>query len=96
MIDTKKRLKSIEEDVLPSFFVGVLSQDAEWMKKTLEKTLPDLEAKALKLAEKCKKEGLCAPDDPLCDEERIKTVFKETREKLEKEHVARRSKMRFH
>jgi len=37
MTDAKKRLKNIEEHVLPSFFIGVLSQDEAWMKKTIER-----------------------------------------------------------
>jgi len=96
MIDPVKRLKNIESHVLSSFFIGVLSQDDAWMKKTMEKILPELEAKALKLAEQCKTEGKCAPDDPLCNETRIKALFKETREKLKKEHIERKSKKRFH
>ncbi|MCZ7372554.1 MAG: hypothetical protein O8C60_02665 [Candidatus Methanoperedens sp.] len=96
MADSKKRLKNIEDHVLPSFFIGVLSQDDAWMKKTTERMLPELEAKALQLAEQCKKEGKCAPDDTLCDEKRIKTLFRETREKLKKEHIERKSKKRFH
>ena len=96
MIYSKKRLKNIEDHVLPSFFVGVLSQDDVWMKKMTERMLPELEARALRLAEHCKKEGDCAPDDPLCDENRIKTLFRETREKLKKEHIERKSKKRFH
>lgn len=60
------------------------------------KILPELEAKALKLAEQCKTEGKCAPDDHLCNEARIKAMFKETCEKLKKEHIVRRSKKRFH
>lgn len=96
MTDAKKRLKNIEDHVLRSFFIGVLSQDDAWMKKTIEKLLPELEAKALRLAEQCKKEGGCEPDDPLCDENRIKTLFMETQEKLKKEHIERKSKKRFH
>lgn len=96
MTDAKKRLKNIEEHVLPSFFIGVLSQDDAWMKKTIEKLLPELEAKALRLAEQCKIEGDCEPDDTLCDENRIKTLFRETHEKLKKEHIERKLKKRFH
>lgn len=96
MIDAKKRLKNIEDHVLPSFFVGVLSQDNAWMTKMTERILPELEARALRLAEQCKKEGDCAPDDSLCDENRIRTLFRETREKLKKEHIERKSKKRFH
>lgn len=96
MIDPVKRLKNIEAHVLPSFFIGVLSQDDAWMKKTMEKILPELETKALKLAQQCKTEGKCAPDDSLCDETRIKMRFGATCEKLKKEHIERRSKKRFH
>lgn len=96
MTDAKKRLKNIEEHILPSFFIGVLLQDEKWMKKTTEKILPELEAKALRLAEQCKTEGECALDDPLCDEYRIRTLFRETREKLKTEQKERTSRKRFH
>jgi len=38
-------------------FVGVLSKDDEWLEHTLEKTLPLLEERALRLALECKKSG---------------------------------------
>ncbi|VVB92143.1 Uncharacterised protein [uncultured archaeon] len=92
----RKRLEAIERDVIPSMFVGVLSKDDKWLKNTLENTLPSLEARALRLAQECRKNGECGEDDKLCDETRIKTVFKETRSKLEKEHLTRESRTRFH
>ena len=95
-ISARKRLESIERDVLTSMFVGVLSKDDTWIKNTIEKTLPSLETRALRLAEECKKSGECEQDDPLCDEARIKALFKETREKLEKEHLTREARTRFH
>lgn len=95
-ISARKRLESIENDVIPAMFVGVLSKDDAWLKHTLEKTLPMLEARALRLAEECKKDGECQGDDTLCDEARILTMFKETRKKLEKENMTRKSRSRYH
>ncbi|VVB97850.1 Uncharacterised protein [uncultured archaeon] len=93
-VSARKRLEAIERDVLSSMFVGVLSKDDAWMEHTLNDTLPALEARALRLAGECREE--CAEDDPLCDETRIKAVFAKTREKLEKEHLDRESRTRFH
>jgi hypothetical protein len=92
----RKRLESIENDVIPAMFVGVLSKDDAWLKHTLVETLPMLEARALHLAEECKKDGECKGDDALCDEARILTMFKETRKKLEKENITRKSRSRYH
>lgn len=77
-------------------FVGVLSKDEKWLKKTLEETLPKLEARTIELARKCKEHGECAEDDPICDENRIKELFEKTRSKLKEEHQVRKSRTRFH
>jgi hypothetical protein len=95
-VSARKRLESIEKDVIPSMFVGVLSKDDEWLKNTVENTLPKLEERALRLASECKKNGECASGDPTCDESRIRSFFEETKEKLEKEHLVRESKSRFY
>ncbi|MCX9015265.1 MAG: hypothetical protein OIN89_10860 [Candidatus Methanoperedens sp.] len=95
MVSAKKRLEAIEKQILPSLFVGILSKDHRWLEKTYTKTLPELEAKALRLAGQCRESGECAQDDPLCDETRIRELFKETRLKLEKEHVTRDARSRF-
>ncbi|VVB85332.1 Uncharacterised protein [uncultured archaeon] len=95
-VSARKRLESIERDVIPSMFVGVLSKDDAWLEHTLEETLPMLEARALHLASECKKGGECKGNDTLCDESRISALFKETRKKLEKEHLVRESHARFH
>ncbi len=95
-VSAKKRLESIEGDVIPSMFVGVLSKDDVWLEHTLKETLPMLEARALHLAEECRKSGECKQDDTICDDLRISTMFKQTREKLEKEHLIRESRTRFH
>lgn len=95
-VSARKRLDSIERDVIPSMFVGVLSKDDEWLKHTLEETLPMLEARALHLAQECRKAGECKEDDALCNEERISAMFKETRNKLEKENLIRKSRSRYH
>ncbi len=95
-VSARKRLESIEREVIPAMFVGVLSKDDEWLKHTLEENLPELEARALHLAQECKKAGECKEDDTLCDEERISEMFKEARNKLEKENLVRKSRSRFH
>ncbi len=95
-VSARKRLESIERDVIPSMFVGVLSKDDEWLKYTLEEKFPELLERALRLAGECKESGECAVDDQLCDEARIRAAFEEARSKLEKEHLARESRTRFH
>jgi hypothetical protein len=92
----RKRIEAVEHDVLPSMFIGVLAKDDEWIKDTLENKLPALEEKTLLMARECKKLGECAEGDKLCDEERIKKLFEDTRTMLEKEHLVRESKTRFH
>ncbi len=95
-ISARKRLETIERDVLSSMFVGVLSKDEAWLEHTLKETLPALEVRALRLAEECRENRECAADDPLCDEARIRDLFAKTSEKLQQEHVARESRTRFH
>ncbi len=95
-VSTRKRLETIERDVLSSMFVGVLSKDDAWLEHTLKETLPALEARALRLAGECRDNRECAEDDPVCDETRIKAMFAKTREKLENEHLVRESHTRFH
>lgn len=95
-ISARKRLETIERDVLSSMFVGVLSKDDAWLEHTLNDTLPALEARALRLAGECRESRECAGDDPLCDEARIKAMFAKTREKLQKEHLVRESRTRVH
>ena len=87
----RKRLESIEHNVLPSMFMGVMIKNDQWFKKTLEETLPALEKKAINLASECREKGECDEDESLCDETRIRNLFKETRLKLEKEHLTRQS-----
>ncbi|HIH87570.1 MAG TPA: hypothetical protein HA304_06675 [Methanosarcinales archaeon] len=89
IISARKRLESIESDVLPSMFAGIIIKDEKWLNKTLEKTLPNLEKKALELALECKAEGECSENELLCDETRIRELFKETRSKLENEFMVR-------
>ncbi|WP_179294094.1 hypothetical protein [Candidatus Methanoperedens nitratireducens] len=94
-VSAKKRLESIERDIIPSMFVGVLSKDDKWLKKTLEDTLPALETRALRLAMEAVESKECTLDDPLCSEERIRALFKDTRARLEKEHITRESRTRW-
>jgi hypothetical protein len=94
-VSAKKRLEIIERDVIPSMFVGVLAKDNKWLEHTLKETLPLLEERSLRLAQDCRKSGECAKDDPLVDEIRIRNLFKDTRLKLEKEHLTRETKSRF-
>ncbi|MDL5502705.1 MAG: hypothetical protein QSU88_05765, partial [Candidatus Methanoperedens sp.] len=63
-VSSKKRLEIIERDVIPSMFVGVLSKDEKWLERTLKETLPQLEERAYRLAQECKKSGECKEDDP--------------------------------
>jgi hypothetical protein len=95
-VSARKRLEAIERDVLSSMFVGVLSKDDAWLEHTLNDTLPALEARALRLAGECRENWECAGDDPVCDEGRIRDLFAKTRKRLEKEHLARESRTRFH
>lgn len=95
-VSARKRIESIERDVLPSLFVGVLSKDESWFQHTLEKTLPKLKERALHLAEECKKNGECKENDFLCDHARITVLFEDTRSKLIKEHETRERHTRFH
>ncbi len=67
MMSARKRLESIESNVLPSMFAGRIIKDEKWLKKTLEETLPDLEKKAIELALECKAEGECSENEQLCD-----------------------------
>ena len=89
MISARKRLESIESNILPSMFTGRIIKDENWLNKTLEETLPNLEKKAIELALECKAEGECSENEQLCDETRIRELFKETRSKLEKEFLIR-------
>lgn len=95
-VSARKRLETIQRDVLPAMFVGVLSKDIKWLEHTLKNTLPMLETRALRLAEECVKNKECKEDEPLCDEVRIKALFEETRSKLEKEHRVRKARTRFY
>lgn len=94
-VSARKRLESIERDVIPAMFVGVLSKDDEWLAHTLNDTLPNLEERALRLARECRESGECAEGEALCDETHIRAAFAETKSKLEKEHVVRESRSRF-
>jgi hypothetical protein len=94
-VSARKRLESIERDVLPAMFVGVLSKDDEWLEHTLNDTLPNLEERALHLARECRESGECTGDEALCDETRIRAVFAETKSKLESEHVTREKRTRW-
>ncbi len=95
-VSARKRLESIERDVIPAMFVGILCKDDEWLAHTLKDTLPNLEERALRLARECRESGECAEGEKLCDEARIRAAFAETKSKLEKEHVVRESRSRFH
>lgn len=94
-VSARKRLEIIENDVIPSMFVGVLSKDDKWLEYTLNVKLPRLEEKAYNLARECKKSGECKENDPLINESRLKALFDETREKLKKENVTRKAHSRF-
>lgn len=88
----KSRLLAIENEVLPSLFGGVLSKDDRWLDHLMNNLIPELEKKALALAEECRKSG---ETDNSCDEEKIKELFRETKDKLRKEHITRERRARF-
>ena len=95
-VSSRKRLESIERDVIPAMFMGVLSKDDSWLEHTVKDTLPNLEERALRLARECRENGECAEGEALCDEARVRALFANTREKLEKENAVRKSRTRFH
>ncbi|HIH43969.1 MAG TPA: hypothetical protein HA257_02445 [Candidatus Methanoperedenaceae archaeon] len=86
------RLLTIENEVFPSLFGGLLSKDDRWLDHLLNNLLPDLEKKALALAEECRESG---ESDDSCSEEKIKELFRDTRDKLGKEHLTRERRARF-
>ena len=96
MVTVRKRLESIERDVIPSMFVGVMIRDDEWLAHILDDILPNLEERALRLAKECKENGECTEDETLCDETHIKAVFVEAKNKFRREHLLREERTMSH
>jgi len=85
-IDPCARLKIIQNQLIPSIISGAsLETDTLDMKAAIEKNLPDLEKQCYELADRCEKKFPgCSTEIELCNREKIKEIFQETRGKIEK------------
>ncbi|MBU3966799.1 MAG: hypothetical protein KKG76_05410 [Euryarchaeota archaeon] len=85
-IDPCERLKIIQKQLIPSIISSAsLEIDTLDIKAAIEKNLPDLEKQCYELADRCEKKFPgCSTEIELCNREKIKETFQETREKIEK------------
>ncbi len=85
-IDPCARLKIIQNQLLPSIINSAnLETDTLDIKAAIEKNLPDLEKQCYDLAERCEKQfPECSTEIDICNREKIKKIFLETRGKIEK------------
>ncbi|MDP3103777.1 MAG: hypothetical protein Q8M95_04125 [Candidatus Methanoperedens sp.] len=85
-IDPCARLKIIQDQLLPSIISSAtLETDTLDVKAAIEKNLPDLEKQCYELADRCeKKSPECINEIELCNRDKIKEIFQETRGKIEK------------
>ncbi|PWB54027.1 MAG: hypothetical protein C3F06_05680 [Candidatus Methanoperedenaceae archaeon] len=84
-IDPCIRLKVIQSQLLPAVLKSAVENTSSDIKTAIDLNLPSLEEKCYELAEKCqKKYPDCGKEIELCKPENIKTVFIQTREKLDK------------
>lgn len=85
-IDPCARLKTIQKQLIPSIINSAsIETDTLDIKAAIEKNLPDLEKQCYELAERCEKQfPQCRTEIELCNRERIKEIFQETRGKIEK------------
>lgn len=90
-IDPCIRLKVIQSQLLPAILKSAVENTSSDIKTAIELNLPSLEEKCYELAEKCqKKYPECGKEIELCESENIKTVFIQTREKLDKIWIERK------
>jgi len=90
-IDPCIRLKVIQSQLLPAILKSAVENTSSDIKTAIELNLPSLEEKCYELAEKCqKKYPECGKEIELCESENIKTVFMQTREKLDKIWIERK------
>ncbi len=85
-IDPCSRLKIIQNQLLPSIISSAtMETDTLDIKAAIEKSLPDLEKQCYDLVDRCEKQfPECSTEIEMCNRERIKEVFQETRGKIEK------------
>lgn len=85
-IDPCARLKIIQNQLLPSIINSAnIETDTLDIKAAIEKNLPDLEKQCYELVDRCEKKFPgCSTEIELCNREKIKEIFLETRGKIEK------------
>ncbi|VVB94863.1 Uncharacterised protein [uncultured archaeon] len=85
-LDPCNRLKIVQKQLVPAILSSATFEvDTLDIKAAIEKNLPDLEKHCYDLADRCEKKWPdCAKEVELCNRERIKGLFQETRDKLEK------------
>lgn len=91
--DPCARLKVIQSQLIPAILKSAVENTSSDIKTAIELSLPDLEEKCYKLAEKCeKKYPDCGKQIELCKVENIKNIFIRTREKLDKIWIGKQEK----
>ncbi len=85
-LDPCERLKTIKNQLIPSILSSAtLETDTLDIKAAIEETLPELEMQCYKLVDRCENKWPdCGKEIEICSREKIKDLFKDTREKLEK------------
>ncbi len=85
-LDPCARLKTIQKQLIPAIVNSAgFEIDTLDIKAAIEKNLPDLEKHCYELADRCEKKfPECRKEIDLCNREKIKEVFQDTRDKLEK------------
>ncbi len=85
-LDPCERLKTIKTQLIPSILSSATFEtDALDIKAAIEENLPELEVQCYKLLERCENKWPdCGKEIEMCNKEKIKELFQDTREKLEK------------
>lgn len=85
-LDPCERLKIIQSQLIPAILTSATYEiDTLDIKSAIEKNLPELEIHCYELADRCKEKWPdCEKEIELCNKEKIKELFLDTREKLEK------------
>ncbi len=85
-LDPCYRLKTIQKQLVPAILTSAKFEiDTLDIKSAIEKNLPDLEKNCYELADRCEEKWQdCGSEIELCNRERIKELFQDTRDKLEK------------
>lgn len=83
-LDPCDRLNTIQNQLIPAILKSAKENTTSDIKAAIEKNLPDLESNCYTLADRCEKKWSdCKKEIELCDRDKIKKLFDETREKLE-------------